>query len=163
MYHQLKTKIFNLLLTSTMRKFSQISIQWIFTMALVWQVGIFASCNQKASDKTEPEGNGIPEMTFEDRTHEFGDIMQGEKVSYTFVYKNTGNAPLIIKSVKASCGCTTPKYSKEPVQPGDEGFVEVVFDSAGRQGFQTKSVTLTTNTPEEIIEVNFTANVKLNN
>ena len=138
---------------------------WYFiTTMVLLSANLLISCSQPSSSNASGNmANGVPEISFENRTHEFGDIMQGEKVSFTFVDKNTGTAPLIVKSVRASCGCTTPKYSKEPIEPGKEGFVEVVFDSSGRQGFQTKSVTLETNCPEEVTDLNFTANIKLNN
>lgn len=88
----------------------------------------------------------VPVFSFEKDNHDFGKIMQGEKVTYTFKFKNTGNAPLVISSASASCGCTVPEYTKTPVQPGEEGTVAVTFDSAGKSGITTKNVTLIANT-----------------
>ena len=73
-------------------------------------------------------------------------IEQGEKVSHVFTFKNTGNEPLVLSNVKPSCGCTTPSWTKEPVAPGEEGEILVEFDSKGKSGKQTKTVTITANT-----------------
>ena len=89
-----------------------------------------------------------PQMVFEETEHQFGKIKQGEKVSYTFVFKNTGDAPLIINSASGSCGCTVPEWPHEPIMPGDKGEVHVIFNSAGKRGPQNKSVTLNTNVGE---------------
>lgn len=77
--------------------------------------------------------------------HDFGQIIEGATVSYTFRFKNTGTAPLKLLRVKASCGCTTPSYTEQEVAPGEEGFVQVAFDSSGKLGFQNKAVTVTGN------------------
>ncbi len=77
--------------------------------------------------------------------HDFGDITEGEVVRHTFRFKNTGEHPLQLLRVKASCGCTTPSYTTEAVAPGAEGTVEVAFDSRGKPGFQNKAVTVTGN------------------
>ena len=87
----------------------------------------------------------LPLMKFEKETHEFGTIMQGEKVQYSFKFKNEGKTNLIISSAAGSCGCTVPNYPKEPIAPGAEGKIDVTFDSAGKQGRQNKTVTLVTN------------------
>lgn len=88
-------------------------------------------------------------MTFTASEYDFGDINQGDKVSYTFEFKNTGNAPLIISNARASCGCTVPQWPKEPVAPGETSKIDVVFNSAGKRGRQTKSITITTNITEK--------------
>jgi hypothetical protein len=78
--------------------------------------------------------------------HDFGKIREGEKVTYRFKFKNTGTVPLKITDVKTSCGCTASDYTRSPVPPGGDGFVEVVFDSQGRTGTQQKTVTVSANT-----------------
>jgi hypothetical protein len=90
--------------------------------------------------------SNLPVMTFTQVEHDFGKIIQGEKVSYSFKFKNTGNADLVIAKVSTSCGCTAGDYPKEPVRPGEEGTIEVRFDSAGKQGFQSKDLTIAANT-----------------
>lgn len=97
-----------------------------------------------ASDKSVPAGMG-PQMTFAEEKHDFGKITQGEKVSYSFTFKNTGNSDLIVSNASASCGCTIPNYPKVPVKPGEESKIDVLFNSDGKSGLVEKTVTLTTN------------------
>ncbi|MEM6348768.1 MAG: DUF1573 domain-containing protein [Bacteroidota bacterium] len=77
--------------------------------------------------------------------HDFGSITQGETVSHTFRFKNNGTEPLKLTRVKPSCGCTTPEWSREEIAPGEEGFIEVKFNSTGKSGVQSKAVTVTGN------------------
>lgn len=88
----------------------------------------------------------LPKFTFVQDVFDFGQIKQGEKVSYSYKFKNTGSTPLIISSASASCGCTVPSYPEEPIQPGEESKIDVVFDSNGKMGMQTKTITLVSNT-----------------
>ncbi|MBI5220062.1 MAG: DUF1573 domain-containing protein [Bacteroidia bacterium] len=88
----------------------------------------------------------LPKFEFANKTHDFGVIIEGEKVSYSFKFKNTGKSDLIISSAKGSCGCTVPKYDKEPIAPGKDGFIEVIFDSSGKSGMQSKTITVMANT-----------------
>lgn len=76
----------------------------------------------------------------------FGKIKSGEKARHVFKFKNTGKEPLIIADAKASCGCTTPSWPKEPIAPGKVGELVVVFDSSGKFGGQSKRVTIVANT-----------------
>lgn len=89
--------------------------------------------------------NSLPEIKFEEELHDFGKITQGEKVSYAFVFTNTGKTNLIISSAAGSCGCTVPEYPKEPILPGQKGKINVVFSSEGRSGLQEKTITMVTN------------------
>lgn len=98
-------------------------------------------------------------ITFENDTHDFGRIIQGEKISYAFKYTNTGNADLIISKVSASCGCTVPTYTREPVKPGGTGVISVAFDSNNRKGFQHKTITVMTNTIPNTTVLNIKAMV----
>ena len=86
-----------------------------------------------------------PVVTFEKESHDFGKITQGEKVSYSFKFKNTGGSDLVISSAQGSCGCTVPDYPKKPIPPGEEGKIDVVFDSNGKSGKTSKTVTVVTN------------------
>ncbi len=97
-----------------------------------------------ASGKLAKPGSA-PEMIFNELLHDFGKITQGEKVSYSFIFKNTGGSDLIISSAQGSCGCTVPSYPKEPIKPGQESKVDVVFSSEGKSGLVQKTVTLVTN------------------
>ena len=88
----------------------------------------------------------LPVMKFAQVEHDFGKIIQGEKVSYSFKFKNTGNSDLVIAKVSATCGCTASDYPRDPVRPGEDGVIEVSFDSSGKQGFQSKDLTIAANT-----------------
>ncbi|UCG27224.1 MAG: DUF1573 domain-containing protein [Bacteroidales bacterium] len=103
--------------------------------------------------------NGKPVIVFSTESHDFGDILSGEKVSFTFSYHNEGDANLIIESASASCGCTVPKWSKEPLPPGEKGTIEVVFDGSGRSGMQMKNVTIRSNAEPSLKVLQITANV----
>ncbi len=92
------------------------------------------------------ENKGMPAITFEENEHDFGKVIQGEKVSYHFKFENTGKSDLIITDVSSSCGCTVPKFTREPVKPGQEGNILVTFDSGNRKGYQNKTVTVVSNT-----------------
>ena len=87
-----------------------------------------------------------PVITFDKTEHNFGTLLQGEVVTYSFRFTNTGNAPLIISNVNTSCGCTAGNFSREPVAPGEEGFVKATYNSKGHHGFQSRSLTVVTNT-----------------
>ena len=100
----------------------------------------------EAPAATEDGEVALPEFSFETDQHHFGVITQGEKVSYSFKFTNTGKAPLIISSAHASCGCTVPEYTKDPVQPGETGYVNVTYNSEGKSGMESKTVTLIANT-----------------
>lgn len=101
--------------------------------------------NPKSAD-SKGKASDMPEISFTKTEHDFGKLIQGEKVSYIFKFKNTGDAPLLISKVSASCGCTASKYPKEPVAPGEEARLEVTFDSSGQRGIQNKTITVLTNT-----------------
>lgn len=87
----------------------------------------------------------LPEIKFEEEEFDFGPITQGEKVSHSFTFKNTGKKNLIISGASGSCGCTVPEWPKEPIKPGSEGKINVVFSSEGKKGMQEKTVTIVTN------------------
>ena len=115
-----------------------------------------SSCKEQHTDITtndvmntkSAEGNSnadLPEIKFEEETHDFGRITQGEKVAFGFKFKNTGGSNLIISSANGSCGCTIPEYPKKPILPGEEATVNVVFASEGKSGVVEKSITIVTN------------------
>jgi hypothetical protein len=79
------------------------------------------------------------------KEYDFGKVPSGTKVTYQFKFTNTGSEPLTITNVKPSCGCTTPNWSKEPVAPGAEGYIDVAFNTTGKSGIQSKTVTVTGN------------------
>ncbi len=95
--------------------------------------------------EVKPEGP-LPSFEFPEEEHDFGTINEGDEVEKVFKFKNVGEAPLIISSAKASCGCTVPKWPKEPIGIGEEGEILVRFNSKGKPGIQNKTITITANT-----------------
>ncbi len=102
--------------------------------------------NPASADSPEPDADKLPEFTFDHIEHDFGKIAQGEKVNHSFKFKNDGNTDLIISSAAGSCGCTVPSFPKEPIKAGQEGVIDVVFNSEGKTGIQRVTVTVVANT-----------------
>jgi hypothetical protein len=90
----------------------------------------------------EAAQDAMPEVQFEKKTHDFGEFEEGIQATTSFKFKNTGNAPLVLNAVTPSCGCTSPDWPKEPIAPGEEGEIKVVYNSKGRPGHFTKSITV---------------------
>lgn len=110
-----------------------------------------------AQSQQLPEG---PVITWEEKTHDFGDVIQGERLEHTFRFTNTGTTALIITNIEVSCGCTTPKgWPRDPIAPGEKSQLTVAFASAGKIGKQVKSVTVVSNAVGLDNKVVFTANV----
>ena len=90
-----------------------------------------------------------PVITFEKTEHDFGKINEADgRVSTVFEFKNEGMAPLVLSNVRASCGCTTPTWTKEPIEPGQTGSITVTYNPNGRPGRFQKTVTITSNATE---------------
>lgn len=85
-------------------------------------------------------------IEFEKTDHDFGNITQGEQAEYNFKFRNAGSEDLIISAANASCGCTVPEYSKEPIKPGGQGSIKVKFNSDYRLDAFEKAVVVTANT-----------------
>lgn len=101
---------------------------------------------QNNTTNEKPEGP-LPQMEFTEKTHDFGKIKEGDVVTKIFKFKNTGEAPLIISNATSSCGCTVPSYPKdEPIAPGEEGEIEVKYNSRGKKNQDNKVVRITANT-----------------
>jgi len=84
-------------------------------------------------------------ITFEEETHDFGDIYQGDKLEYVYVFENSGTEPLILSNVLTTCGCTATDWPHDPIAPGKSGEINVTFDSSGKMGKQNKVITVVSN------------------
>ncbi len=91
------------------------------------------------------ESAKMPVITFDQDLHDFGRLSAGENISYSFHFRNTGNADLIISSCSATCGCTVASFPKDRIAPGGEGYVTVSFNSTGKSGQQYQEVTVVSN------------------
>lgn len=97
---------------------------------------------------------------FEASSHNFGTIQEEDGPAvYEFRFRNTSQQPVTIKDVKASCGCTTPGWTKDPVAPGEEGFVKAQYNTHNRPGFFNKSLTIYTDRQGETVKLYIKGNV----
>ena len=94
-------------------------------------------------------------IEFDKTTHDFGTFSEVDPiVTCKFVFTNTGDAPLVIHQAVASCGCTVPEYTKEPILPGEKGTIEVTYNGAGRYpGKFKKSITVRSNAKTELFRL----------
>jgi len=106
------------------------------------------------------ESEKMPKIVFETDMHDFGQLMAGETISYSFKFTNTGNADLIISGCDASCGCTVADYPKERIAPGKTGYVTVSFKSQGMSGHQVKEVVVATNAQPAKTRLRISATVR---
>ncbi len=92
------------------------------------------------------------EIKFDKLTHDFGTFSESSPVvECTFTFKNVGQAPLIINQAVASCGCTVPSYTKEPIAPGAQGTIKVTYNGKGKfPGHFKKTITIRTNGATEL-------------
>lgn len=119
------------------------------------------ACRQKpAAPEVENKQTGKAKIEFAAEEHDFGIITEGEKVGWYFKFRNTGQGELVIHNASASCGCTVPEYSKEPIPPGGEGTIRVVFDSSGRSGSQIKQLTIESNGEPNYVVLTLKAEIK---
>lgn len=100
-----------------------------------------------------------PAITFEEATHDFGDIYRGDKVTHVFKFENTGNQPLIITNVQTTCGCTATEWPREPVLPGTSASIKVNFDSTNKYGLQHKVISIISNATTALDYVRIDTNV----
>jgi len=95
-----------------------------------------------------------PNISFESLVHDFGDIKEdGGKVQHDFEFVNTGGSPLLIKNVRATCGCTAPSWTKEPIPPGSSGYVRAIFNPAGRPSAFSKYLYVTSNSDPAVTKL----------
>ena len=128
------------------------------------------SCNS-GTKKTVPDNksdeSGVAKFVFSEENHNFGSLKAGEVVSYTFEFKNEGTKTLTITGIDSGCGCTEVNIPNKTIGPGQEGRIEVIYNSAGEVGRQLKTITLISNAEQtkkqlfirakvtnEVIEIN---------
>ncbi|MFV0566022.1 MAG: DUF1573 domain-containing protein [Flavobacteriaceae bacterium] len=131
----------------------------------------FTSCKENATAKIDEanvaaaaqrdeQATKFPKIEFEEKEHDFGEIIKGTKVETTFKYKNTGEAPLVITNIKPTCGCTVPEnWSREPLLPGQTGEFTVTFNGSGTNKV-SKTIIVSSNTESGTEEIKITAFIK---
>lgn len=111
------------------------------------KITVSATIVEDFSHLSPTELANAPKIVFSQTEYDFGTIKQGDKVTYEYKFKNEGKSDLIIRKVKATCGCTVPNPEKMVIKPGEESFIKATFNSAGKKGHQSKPITITTNDP----------------
>jgi hypothetical protein len=133
-----------------MKKLFILAVSMTLAMSAATAQTTPAATKSASSKKATTAG---PVITFAEKSHDFGKINQGDVVEYTFKFKNTGNQPLVLSNVSATCGCTVPEWPKEPIAPGKSGSIKATFNSAGKLGQQNKVITVesnATNSPAQV-------------
>lgn len=98
-------------------------------------------------------------LKFDHQEYAFGDIKEGEKVSHDYKFKNEGKSPLILSNVMIACDCTTSEWPQQPIMPGKEGVIKVMFDSEDKDGQQKKVLVVLSNASNGTERISFTLNV----
>jgi hypothetical protein len=121
---------------------------------------VLAIAQQIASNSQEANTLAIGNAVFNWSTtsHDFGKITMGVPVTHEFTFINTGEIPLIISSVQASCGCTVTSYSKDPIAPGSEGFVRATYNAA-KPGQFNKTLNVNANTEQGVVQLSIQGEV----
>lgn len=139
-------------------------IYLLFILFLALAACKSAPKNQNAQGKgivgKSTDSSATAKIEFQENTHDFGDFTQGEILTHTFKFKNTGNKSLLIRNIETSCGCLTATCDEKPIPPGGEGSIEVQFNSEGLYGKQYKIITIFANIPEKVTEIKILANIK---
>jgi hypothetical protein len=115
--------------------------------------------NNPISAEPSSEKNHQPVFQFDRTEHDFGKLVDGEKVTFSFRFVNVGASDLVIIQAKGSCGCTVPRFPTNPIKPNEVGLIEVTFDSSNRLGFQNKTITVVANTIPSTVVLTIKANV----
>jgi Protein of unknown function (DUF1573) len=95
-----------------------------------------------------PAGSGKPKAVFKATAHDFGQIKQGDVVSHEFIFKNEGDAPLVVEKVETTCGCTAALVSEKTIGPGKEGRIKATFDTRGYAGRMSRYLYIVSNDAE---------------
>jgi len=98
-------------------------------------------------------------VKFDNYEHDFGNIAQNSQNKFVYSFTNTGKEPLVISKAKGSCGCTVPRWPKEPIAPGKTGEIEIIYKPGKQKNKQSKTITITANTEPEKTILKVKANV----
>jgi Protein of unknown function (DUF1573) len=117
-------------------------------LLFILSVAFFAATatgRAQGTDKTMPQAGEAPVIKFENMNHDFDKVEEGPDYTYKFKFTNTGKGALVIKNVITPCGCTSPDWPHEPIQPGKSSEITATYHSAGRIGPFNKTLTVQTN------------------
>jgi len=132
-------------------------------ISLIFFVFFLSACKSDSGTKNSSDdtisASGEAEIVFRDYEHDFGKVTEGEKVAYVFSFENKGPGNLVINSTSTSCGCTVTKYDSKPILPGERGTLEVAFNTSGRNGMQTKTISVHSNSKTPVVVLKITAEI----
>lgn len=114
---------------------------------------VVAQPTNSGENKTQTTTLTVDNLVFDNEVHDFGTVPEGPNADYEFTFKNTGKEPINLQTVNASCGCTTPSWSKEPVLPGKTGSIKASYATKGRPGGFTKSITVVSNAGTKVLTI----------
>lgn len=120
-------------------------IMFSLVAALIMSPAFAQSTEEPAADNSDKPG-----IEFENLVHDYGTIKKGSDGNCVFVFENTGESDLILTNVKSSCGCTVPKWPREPLEPGAEAEIKVRYNTS-KTGSFTKTITVYSNAPNNPI------------
>lgn len=132
----------------------------IFLLSIMTAIFASAIFSQNVQPQGQPaieKANG-PVITFEKTVHDYGTVPYKGDGKCTFKFTNTGNEPLILTNVRSSCGCTVPKWPREPILPGNSGVIHVEY-STDRVGMINKSITVQSNATNGDVTLRITGQV----
>jgi hypothetical protein len=122
-------------------------------VAVLSATAVMAQDAKKGAEQVKTSSLSVENMSFTADNHAFGTVQEGPTADYEFQFKNTGKEPIVIQRVQASCGCTTPSYSKEPIAPGRTGTVKASYNTLGRPGEFTKTLTVVSNAGTKVLTI----------
>jgi len=126
-------------------------------------ISFFISCDENITEENYTdiiELENPPILTFENKTFDFGTVIDGDQVIHKYEFTNTGKGPLVLSAVNGSCGCTIPKnWPRTPIASGESSYIEVVFNSEGRAGQTNKTITVVANTKPGATKLKLIGNV----
>jgi hypothetical protein len=112
-----------------------------------------AQANQEPATPAPAAQTSKAKIEFVEKSHDFGNVIEGEIARYEFKFTNTGTEPLVLQNVQASCGCTTPKWPREPIAPGETAVIIAEYNSNGRPGTFNKQITVTSNGGDAVLSI----------
>lgn len=115
-----------------------------------------AAKNSAAVQSPSSQQNADLSMKFKNEEHSFGNVPEGPSVSYDFEFTNISKEPIVLSNVQASCGCTTPTWPKEPIAPGKTSKITATYNTQGRPGPFTKTITVTSNVGSKVLKISGT-------
>ncbi|HBS88650.1 MAG: hypothetical protein A2W91_18590 [Bacteroidetes bacterium GWF2_38_335] len=125
----------------------QISFLAVLLFAVIF--GNAQDAVKKTNEKSEKKTSVI---VFEKTVYNYGTIAKGSEGTCEFIFKNAGKDPIVLQNVKATCGCTTPKWSKEPILKGEKGSIKVRYDTS-KTGKFSKTISVYSNAKNSEVEL----------